>query len=141
MGVPTTYTQEMADEICETISNSPKGIRRLRKENPHWPNVDTIFNWRLKNKKFAEQYTKAKSDQIDVLVDQILHLCDDKSKDFVDNNKGEKIYNTPHLTRMRYKIDAIKWLAGKLAPKIYGDKSNNDNDGKVKPEDALKELE
>lgn len=121
-GRPSTYTPEMADEICDTIACTSKGLRRLCKENPHWPPEKIIMQWRIKNHDFSAQYTRAKTNQIETLVDSLLTISEDSSNDYVEDEEGKLICNRDHIARCRLRVDTIKWLAGKLAPKIYGDK-------------------
>lgn len=137
MGVPLTYTKEIGEEICLKIATSDKGMRRLCKENPHWPCYQTIFEWRIKIPSFGDQYAKAKQDQIETLVDQIIDIADDTSNDTLikKNKDGEnyEVCNTEWINRSRVKIDTRKWLASKLAPKIYGEKSESKIDHTVTP--------
>jgi len=117
------FSQEIADEICEVISTTSLGIRRLRKkpEYKHWPNPNTIFDWRNKYPSFDEQYTRAKKQQAHVLADEILEIADNVSKDFkiVD---GKVKTSHEDINRAKLRIDTRKWLLSKVLPKIYGDK-------------------
>jgi len=121
------YNEEIGREICEVIANTPKGIKQLCRENPHWPCMDTIFKWKRVHKSFAEQYTQAKRDQIEAYVEDIIDIADNATNDYCINGKGEEVLDNEHLHRSRLRIDTRKWLAGKLAPKIYGDKVQVEN--------------
>jgi hypothetical protein len=127
-GRPLTYTEEMGDEICDVVSTSSVGLPTLCKQNPHWPNQNTIYEWRHKVAQFGDKYTKAKQNQMDYLVDEILTSTLDDSNDFYEDSEGKKCPHTPHLTRLRLRIDAVKWIACKLAPKVYGDKTHNESE-------------
>jgi len=123
---PIQYDQKLADEICETIACSEKGLRVLCKENPHWPHKSMIMKWRLTNDRFGEQYARAKQLQIEALVDDILDISDDVSNDTIirEGKNGEQ-YENPNsewINRSRLRIDSRKWLAAKLAPKVYGER-------------------
>jgi hypothetical protein len=138
MGAPRLELDEaIAEDICTKIATHPYGIRRLRKENPHWPNVDTIFQWRLRYPNFAERYANAKRHQIECLVDEIIDIADNDAKDSivrVEENGTEKVMcNSEWINRSRLRIDTRKWLAAKLAPKIYGEKASD----KASEEDAI----
>jgi hypothetical protein len=122
MGRPSDYNEEIAEEICDTISCTPKMVETLCEENPHWPSARAIYRWRKKNEKFRLDYALAKQQQIESLVSNIFVLVRDQSEDFYYDSKGEKQPHTPRISRMRMEVGSIKWLAGKLAPKIYGDK-------------------
>lgn len=126
-GRPTDYNSEIAEEICDAIASESKGLRKLIAENPHWPKKATIMRWRKKNPDFRDQYALAKVFQIESLVDDMLDIADDSGNDYVMNDKGEAICDHNHIQRDRVRIDLRKWLASKLAPKIYGDKIFEDN--------------
>lgn len=126
IGRPTDYTTELGNEICDVIACSSKGLAPLCKENKHWPNPDTVYSWRNKHKEFAEKYAIAKQRQIEVIVDEILVIADDASKDTVikvDDDGNEKAFcNAEWINRSRLRIDTRKWLAAKLVPRLYGNK-------------------
>jgi hypothetical protein len=133
-GVPLTYTKEIGEEICLKISTSGKGIVPLCKENPHWPCHQTIFEWRIKIKEFGDLYAKAKQDQIETLIDDCIDISDDTSHDtIIKQNRDGTEYetcNSEWINRSRLRIDTRKFLAQKLAPKIYGDKIQKEDDEK-----------
>jgi hypothetical protein len=138
-GRPTTYNQEIAKAICRKISTSSKGIRKICKENDGFPNPDTIFEWMLDHPEFSEQYTQAKRTQVQYLIDEIIEISDNSEKDTTKNEDGKTICNMEYINRCRLRIDTRKWIACKLAPKLYGDKVNHEVN-MIKPEDAIKEL-
>lgn len=143
-GVPLTYTKELGDEICLKVSTAAKGLKRLCKENPHWPCHQTIHEWRIKVKEFGDQYAKAKQCQMDVLIEETLDIADDFSKDSIikiDKNGNEiETCNSEFVNRSRLRIDTRKWLASKLAPKIYGDRLHvNTQDNNVE-QNEIKDL-
>ena len=121
-GRPSTYSAELAKEICDTISSSSKGTKALCKENSHWPSQDTLFTWLKTNNEFSEQYAQAKRCQIELLVDEILEIADDSSKDCMVNEQGVPVFSNTVVTRAKLQIDTRKWLACKLLPKVYGNK-------------------
>jgi hypothetical protein len=140
-GRPTEYNPELAKEICTAIASSSKGIGRLCKDNLRWPNKDTIFSWLKIYSDFSDQYARAKRLQIEVLVDEIIEIADDSSQDNLINKQGQIICNNAVINRARLRIDTRKWIASKLAPKIYGDKINNThNVDIISHEEALKLL-
>lgn len=130
------YNEEIGNEICEVISDSPKMLEDLCEEYPHWPSAKTIYKWRRVVPSFGKKYEIAKQEQIEPLVNQIILLCDKSDKDFYVDSDGKIQINKAYLTRLRYKIDSIKWFASKLAPKLYGDKKDEEKN----PEDFLQKL-
>jgi hypothetical protein len=139
-GRPTTYSIEWAGEICFAIASTNKGIKRLCKDNSHWPNQDTLFAWLKAHSEFSEQYARAKEIQIEGLVEEILEIADDSSKDYLINEQGKLVFNGENINRARLKIDTRKWLACKLLPKIYGNKVDNTQALPMSHEECLKLL-
>jgi len=115
------YDEEIAQEICDCIATSSFGIRKLKKTKPHWPSVETIFRWLHDHALFRQQYTRAKQSQIESFVDDIIDIADNATNDWMENENGTMVGNHDHINRARLRIDARKWIASKLAPKIYGD--------------------
>lgn len=141
-GRPTIYTPKLAKEICDTIACSSRGIKRLCSEREHWPNPDTIYTWVTNRKDFSEQYAQAKRHQIEVIIDEILDIADDTSNDNVVNEDGKIVTDHEHINRSRLRIDTRKWIAAKLAPKVYGDKTISETKvvTTLSHEEALKQL-
>ena len=139
-GRPTDYTPELVNEICSTIASSSKGISRLCKDNLIWPTKETIFAWLKTYGDFSDQYARAKRLQIEVMVDEIIEIADDSSQDNIINKQGQIICNNESINRARLRIDTRKWIASKLAPKIYGDKIDNTHSINISHEEALKLL-
>ena len=128
MGRPTTYTPELAKEICDIIASTSKGTKKLCKENRHWPCQDTLFTWLKIYPEFSEQYAQAKRCQIEVFIDEILDIADDSSQDEVTNEQGGIVCNSEFIARSRLRIDTRKWLASKLVPRTYGIQQKNANE-------------
>lgn len=121
MGRHTEYDHELAIEICEQIATNGDGLATLCKRNPHWPHRDTIYTWLRTQKAFADLYTRAKKDQVAALVDDILEISDDSSRDDKENDDGHLVFDAEWVARCRLRVDTRKWLAAKLVPRLYGD--------------------
>lgn len=116
------YSDNLADEICEAIASSSKGLDPLCKDNPHWPSRETIYQWLANNTTFSDKYARAKSRQAEVLVDEIINISDDSSRDTMTNELGVTVSNNAAITRDKLRVDSRKWLCSKLLPRLYGDK-------------------
>ena len=121
VGRPTLYDEKIAKEICDTVASSTLGLRKLCKIH-NWPDVDTIFQWRYKNPEFADQYDKAKAHQAGLLAEEIIDIADDGLNDTYVNDDGKVITDSDVIQRSRLRVDARKWVAARLLPKVYGDK-------------------
>jgi hypothetical protein len=137
--VSADYTQELGEEICLKLSTSDKGLQRLCKSYPHWPCHQTIYEWRIKIPSFGDMYRKAKRDQVELLVDQMLDISDDTTNDNIVNDNGKLVCNNEHVNRSRLRIDTRKWVAARLEPRIYGDRIQNETTLTLH-EQAIKEL-
>lgn len=122
LGRPPTheYSEELADEICAEIASNSKSVKKLCDQNPHWPTQKIIWEWIRKYPDFRNKYTRAKQEQVETYVDEILDISDNCNHDTVINSNGEVVANYEYMARSRLRIDTRKWLASKLVPKLYG---------------------
>ena len=121
MGRPTTYTQELINEVCARIAEG-QSLRQIV-EDDNMPGLRTIMTWLGDPTKeyFKQQYAKAKETQADSYEDRMLVIAQTE----------------PDVQRARLIIDTMKWTASKLKPKKYGDKLDVTSDGKALPTPLL----
>lgn len=123
VGAPSTYTEAMGKKICDAIAKTEKGLHRLFKEHPDFPNVSTIFDWLEVHPEFAKRYARAKREQAQLFAESIIEIADDDSKDLLAiDDYGNRIENKEFVNRSKLRIDARKWAAAHLDPKKWGDK-------------------
>lgn len=125
------FNEKIAKEICKAISTSSKGLKRLCAENKHWPSRSHIYSWFDEQPLFKDAYARAKQNQIESLVDDIIEIADDTSLDYIEDEKGKIVVNHDHINRARLRIDSRKWLAAKLCPRLYGDKNKEDENDAI----------
>lgn len=121
-GRHSEYTPEMGKKICELTATHTMGYRALRKLYPELPDDTTISSWRFRHDDFARQYVKAKQLQAELMAEEIVDIADDSSRDIRYDKDGNEHCNTEFVARSRLRVDSRKWIAAKLAPKIYGDR-------------------
>jgi len=112
-GRPTTFTQQLADQICERIANG-ETLRAVCRDIQFAPS--TVIEWTMNNKTFSEQYAHARQKQADAWADMVV----------------EEAFNSHDAAIGRLRVDALKWVASKLAPKRYGDKVEVEQTGTTK---------
>lgn len=129
MGRPSSFTQRVADEICERIATG-ESLRGICLDEA-MPAQSTVFKWLSDNKAFSEQYARAREAQADALADEILHIADTPvmGQKTVSKATGIEISEGDMIEHRRLQVDARKWLAGKLAPKKYSEKLMNVHTG------------
>lgn len=104
-GDGSKYNQATADRILE-LMRSPMSLRRACIEVGVAPS--TVMDWRRDIEEFAAQYMKARLDQVEAYVDEVIDISDQATpEDF-------------QVARLR--TDKRQWYASKVAPKLYGDK-------------------
>lgn len=122
-GRPSEYNTEVTDIICERIANG-ESLRSIC-DDPALPAQATIFKWLARYPDFVERYTRARETQADAIFDEILNIADDGRNDWMLKNFGDEerwVENGEALRRSQLRIDARKWMAGKLRPKKYGER-------------------
>lgn len=125
---PFAWTAEIEDEIFNRIAEgeSLKGIC----ESEHLPSRETVRKRLIDDSVFQGRYARAREAQADTIFEDILQIADDARNDWMERNgEGDLGWaaNGEHIQRSRLRIDARKWMAGKLRPKVYGDKVDIDH--------------
>jgi hypothetical protein len=125
VGRKSTYNSELGQEICEAIASNTLSLETLCKQNPHWPQRPCLFKWMYIYPEFGAMYALAKERQVETSMDLLASVLEEDHY-FTDNEGNRRV----DATLIRVKIDAIKWQAGKLRPRKYGDvviqQQNND---------------
>jgi hypothetical protein len=97
------------------------------------PARTTVYEWVFDNiEGFAGRYARAREMQAHALVDDLAAISDDGTNDWVANNDPENpgyAVNGEHIQRSRLRVDARKWAASKILPKVYGDKIQQEHTG------------
>lgn len=130
-GRPSIYSDELVALICERITDG-ESLRTICRDED-MPACSTVFKWLIEKPAFSEQYARAREAQADTLFDEVLDIADDARNDWMER-RGEDDAgwqaNGEHIQRSKLRIDARKWMAGKLAPKKYGERIVNEHTGK-----------
>lgn len=115
------YSKEQKEAIYKRVCAQIAGGKSLRSvcAAENMPSLETIRVWLIEDPAFSVQYTRAREEQADFYADEITEIADTEA----DPNKA------------RVRIDARKWAASKLKPKVYGDKLTLDGDMTMKMDD------
>jgi transposase-like protein len=126
-GRPTKYSDELADEVCLRIATSKDGIHKIAEE--FGIGAWTLFNWKYEHEYFSHKYARAKELQAEFLKQQIIDIADDSTNDEEVTEYGVKM-NREFVERSKLRVQTRQWLMGRLAPKEYGDKKQEEDTAK-----------
>jgi hypothetical protein len=102
---PSTYSAEIALTICQRIVDG-ESLRSICKDEA-MPSNGAVYKWLAEgHPEFVEQYARAR--------EVYAHLNFDETREIVDND--------PDPVRARLRFDQRRWAAGKLLPKVYGER-------------------
>jgi hypothetical protein len=124
-GRPTGYSDELAMTICEKIATTPRGLDYICAVNDELPSASTVHRWLNEHPTFCESYLRARERQADLLFDECLEIADDGTNDTkLVGRDGEQheVQNSEWISRSKLRVETRMRMAGKLAPKKYGDK-------------------
>lgn len=112
-GRPTTFTDEIGDKICAMVMSGVPLVRICQEE---WaPHPTTVYRWLREHDKFCYNYARAKEDQADYFVEDIVQIADLATPD--------------NVQVARLQVDTRKWAASKFKPKKYGDRIDTTHSG------------
>jgi len=107
IGRPSDYTPELAELLCDKIAEGQPVLAIC--DDPGLPSRKTFYRWLEAHEDFRHKYARARAIQADALAEKALL-------------RG--LASTPETAQAdRVALDALKWSAGKIAPKKYGDRA------------------
>jgi len=133
----TEYSEEIVDKIFSELANTTKGLAKICKEN----NISApkFREWIVADKETGNKYAHARSLQIENMEEQVMALGDELALAMagkaIDSDTGDTVIidaqmASAHVSLCRVRIDSLKWILSKLAPKKYGDKLDVTSDNK-----------
>lgn len=123
MARPSSFTQEIADKICDMLAldNSLASIC----EPEDMPSTTTVYRWKAVNDQFRDDYTRARTDQGHTAADTV---GDIRRKIL----SGELDWQTGKAA-----ADLAKWDASKRAARDFGDRLDLTSGGEtIVPDDT-----
>ena|SRR5436190_8007850 len=122
----TLWSDELAEEILEAVAVSPRSVEWLCDQNPRWPSPRTIRNWKATRPEFRNAFNQARRELADVLAFQAVEIADDDSGDMLEMSRKDgstyAVVNQAKGNRDKLRAGVRQWLAGKLAPEVYGER-------------------
>lgn len=141
IGRPPTYSIENhGDALCAELALG-RSLRSVCKDEG-MPSIAVVMGWLRVSEPFQAQYARAKEEAADALADEIVEIADDGSNDWMEKLDKDSqpvgwLLNGEHVQRSKLRVDARKWIAAKLKPKKYGDRTQHEHTGKLSLESLV----
>jgi len=114
MARPSSYSFELAKEICEQVAEG-KRIKHILDSKDEYPSFVTWCKWKRENIELLNLYVKSIQDKAETVDDRIEGIM-------YKLEAGEL-----EPAQARVLIDTLKWKAAKYYPKMFGDKQQIDH--------------
>ncbi len=134
-GRPSSFSDEIADEICRRMAEGETPRQICRDEG--MPARSTLTNWcEADPEGFGARFQLAYDALVATWSEEIIDIADDATNDWVEreNKDGSKYMaiDKEHITRSALRVKTRQWLLSKLNSKRFGDKlAVTDADGGV----------
>lgn len=102
--MPAALNEEQYQAVLDRIAKGDS-VTKICEENG-MPSERAFYYWLESDEKRLQSYTHARDMQAEKIFSEIIDIADTEEDP----------------TKARVRIDARKWVAGKLKPKKYGDK-------------------
>lgn len=128
---PPDTKAEIIARVLELIDDG-KSLRQACKEIGF--ERKTFEAWVAKDPELSSQYERARENRADKLFEEILIIADTTEVGKIETTKewGIEEKTCDMIEHRRLKIDARKWMLGKMAPKKYGDKVELSHSGEIR---------
>ena len=122
IGRPSKYTPELADEICQRLSNG-EPLRQICRDD-HMPAWQKIYEWMAKDEKLSGAIAHARDLGYDAMAEECLIIADTPQlgQTQVMDDKGSKVTIEDMLGHRKLKIETRLKLLAKFNPKKYGER-------------------
>src|SRR3954452_5806773 len=109
-GRPSDYSVELTNDICRQLAEGKSMLEICSR--PEMPHVSNVYRWLRRHEGFRDRYVSAREQQAHTIADRAVAMALD----------GDRVIADPQVAKVQ--LDAIKWMAARLAPKVYGDKAD-----------------
>ncbi|PQV51852.1 terminase [Paraburkholderia sp. BL21I4N1] len=113
MAQESTYTPELADEICERIANG-ETLREITRE-PHMPSYRSVYRWREAYPQFASRFAHARDCGFDVIAEETVEILDTPPERCATEH-GDKV-DAGYVQWQRNRADQRLKLLAKWSPR------------------------
>ena len=129
MGRPSTFSQSMADLVCEEIING-NSVRAICDREDR-PARETLISWLARNQEFSHQYALALEARTHFKAEGRHEFLIDKMREFEFLPEG--VNQNVFFNFVKEQIRCIEWDSERLAAKRYKVKDVEPNQGDSQP--------
>ena len=132
---PIWDREAVVNAICDRLIEEDQGVYAICDQDQHLPPASTVSRWMLEDtplsRMLSERLSRARLEQCQRLIDQIVQIADDSSSDHYIEVKTPVALEDGQVARGRLKVnqEAIKrselriktrqWLAERILPRLY----------------------
>lgn len=123
------YSQEIADSICERLSEGEPLRAICRSEGmPAWR---TVYDWLEENEEFAARFARARLIGFDAIAAEALDIADTPviGEEITEKASGTEVRKGDMLGHRKLQIETRLKLLAKWDPKRYGEKISQELTG------------
>lgn len=125
--------KEILDYVLDEISLSSLSLRKATYKAIGVFELDglahtTVLGW-IDSLGYSDQYARARETRSENIFEEILDIVDCEDNDMYTDADGNERVNHDVIQRDRLRMEARKWMLGKMQPKKYGDKIDVTSDG------------
>ena len=113
-GRPPVYSSDVWKSIFDRVGGGSSLTTALKETGLSYTHAYRLMD---ADPKLAEAYERAKKDRASRMAEEIIELAD---APIPEHLQGVEI--SAWVNQKRLQVDARKWVAAKLHPKVYGDK-------------------
>ncbi len=128
-----TITPELFEAILAQVAEGRSVSSVLEPEG--MPHRSTFHDYVANTEGAADKYARACEERETRMFEQIEQIADDARNDFMEvaRKDGSKdvVFDREHVERSKLRIEARKWMLGKMRPKKYGDKLDVEHGGSL----------
>lgn len=125
--------KQVLDFVLEEIALSSISLRKATHNAMGFFKLDslkhnTVLKW-INDFDYHDQYAGARETRAENIFEEIIDIVDCEDHDMGIDDNGNPRVNHDVIQRDRLRVDARKWMLGKMQPKKYGDKLDVTTDG------------
>lgn len=121
-GRSTTFSQEIADEICKRMS-AGEPLAWICSDD-RMPAPRTVSDWKASHPEFAADFAYAREDGFDFIAADIMRIADTPVETIIERStaNGIEITRQDALGHRKLQVETRLKLLAKWDPKRYGDR-------------------